>query len=432
MNLPAAAKRATERSATPPPRRPGRSSGLNPEARLQRWCLWLAALSLLGGAVLTHAAATGPWEVNRLLLPPTTTWGAHTGLTQEVYYEGEPLNGQPTRIFAYYGRPATESGSFPAMLLAHGGGGRASREWAEHWARRGYAALAMDLSGNGPNGRLPDGGPNQDDETKFRPFTDTEVGEMWTYHAVAAILRGHGLLRARPEVDPRRIGVTGLSWGGYLTCIVAGVDPWVAVAVPVYGCGFLHENSVWRERRFDPMPDEQRQRWVAWFDPSQYLSGARGPILFLNGSNDFAYPLDSYRKSFELVRGNKTLSVVLNLPHGHLWTFPEVDAFVDAAMGRAAPFPRLESRPAPDGQVRARLSDARNPVQAWLHFTTDSGPWQSRRWQTTAARVRGSRVEAQLPSERPLTAFLAVQDARGLRVSAPHIELAAPTTDPGP
>jgi alpha-beta hydrolase superfamily lysophospholipase len=69
------------------------------------------------------------------------------------------------------------------MVLVHGGGGKAFKDWAEHWARRGYVALAMDLAGHGPRGRLSDGGPNQSDEVKFREFTESVAREMWTYHA---------------------------------------------------------------------------------------------------------------------------------------------------------------------------------------------------------------------------------------------------------
>ena len=47
-------------------------------------------------------------------------------------------------------------------------------------------------------------------------------------------------------MDRRRIGITGISWGGYLTCIVAGLDDRLKVAVPVYGCGFLGDDSVWK------------------------------------------------------------------------------------------------------------------------------------------------------------------------------------------
>ena len=53
------------------------------------------------------------------------------------------------------------------------------------------------------------------------------------------------MLAAHPAVDAGRIGLTGISWGGYMTCVVAGVDPRYRFAVPVYGCGFLALNSAW-------------------------------------------------------------------------------------------------------------------------------------------------------------------------------------------
>lgn len=361
---------------------------------------------------------TGPWEVSRLLRVPPTTWGGSSGLVQQVYYAGEPLAGQPTRVFAWYGRPASGDGPFPAMLLVHGGGGKAFAEWAEHWAARGYVSLAMDLSGNGPEGRLADGGPDQSDDVKFRDFSDVEVLDMWTYHAVAAVLRGHGLLAGRPEVDPRRIGITGISWGGYLTCIVAGVDPALAVAVPVYGCGFLDQNSCWLESRFLPMTADRRRRWVSWFDPSSYLAGVRCPILFLNGSNDFAYPMDSYWKSFALVPGEKTMSMVIDLPHGHIWSFEEVDAFADEALRGGPPSPRLGPVEIDGREISAAYrSESGGLREARLHYTTDLGPWQQRRWQSSPAMIGRRRVTAELPLARPVTAFLGIQDARGLRVS---------------
>ena len=117
------------------------------------------------------------WDMHHLLEVPIATWGERKGLVQEVYYEGEPLDGKPTRIFAYYARPEG-SGPFPAMVLVHGGGGKAFAEWALHWAERGYAAIAIDLSGNGPAGRLPDGGPDQNDAVKFRPFEECDARDV--------------------------------------------------------------------------------------------------------------------------------------------------------------------------------------------------------------------------------------------------------------
>lgn len=392
--------------------------------------LWFATIVLLAGCVTQPAAIrrAGPWNLDELSKTPAVTWGATTGLVQEVYYQGEPLNGKPTRVFAYLGRPADPpSGQLPAMVLVHGGGGKAFKAWAEHWAQRGYVALAMDLSGNGPNGRLPDGGPDQSDQTKFRNFTKSDGREMWTYHAVAAAIRGHSLLRSLPDVDAKRIGLTGISWGGYLTCILAGVDPRFKVAVPVYGCGFLGENSVWTDKSLAAMTPTARALWLRLFDPSRYLAGVRCPILFVNGTTDFAYPLDSYQKSYRLVPARwRQVSVAVNRPHGHIWTFPEVDAFVDGILRGQPTLVRLGAPSVNGNRLLVQLNVAIQPKEASLCFTTDSGPWQQRKWQIATAHLEGRQLSAELPSARPLVAFLAIKDMEGSQISSEHIELVAP------
>lgn len=387
----------------------------------------LLFLILLVGCstITTRPKFAGPWDVNALRTVPVASFGPRTNLVQEVYYAGETFQGKPTRIFAYYARPAQGSGPFPAMLLVHGGGGKAFREWAEHWAKRGYVALAMDLAGHGPDGRLPDGGPDQNDENKFRDFSETEANQMWTYHAVAAVLRGHSLLAAQPEVDRSRIGITGISWGGYLTCIVAGLDDRLKVAVPVYGCGFLNGNSAWLAR-FEKMSESQRQRWVDYFDPSRYLSGVNCPILFLNGSNDFAYPLDSYQKSYLEVKGPMTLSVKVRLPHGHIWTFGEVDCFVDSVLKNDDPLPKLKPMKITDGVATTSFSSKVPVTKAELNYTSETGEWQKRLWKTVPADMANGKVTARLPAERPLVCYLSITDQRDVTVSTPHVVLLAP------
>jgi len=344
-------------------------------------------------------------------------------LVQEVYYQGEPYHGKPTRVFAYLGRPNTGNGPYPAMLLVHGGGGKAFSDWAEHWAARGYVALAMDTAGCGPNGPLADGGPDQSDATKFRNFTDEEVCDMWTYHAVAAVIRGHSLLARWPEVDRPRIGITGLSWGGYLTCIVAGLDHRLKVAVPVYGCGFLGEDSFWKATALAKMRPDARDRWLHDFDPSQYLSRVKCPILFLNGTKDFAYPLDSYRASYRLVPAHlRHVSVIPDLPHHHIWTFAEVDQFVDSVLRNGAPLPRFSATVIQGDLVTATVVSSVPIKQASLLFTTDTGEWQKRRWKAVLAQITGETILAHLPSQRPLTWYLLVTDEHGLRVSTEHEE----------
>lgn len=379
------------------------------------------------------------WDLTRLSNSPEVEWTDHEASFQAIHFTGEPYRGKPTKVFAYYARPGG-NGPFPAMVLLHGGGGKAFAEWAKLWAERGYVALAIDLAGHGPDGkRLPDGGPNQDDQSKFGKFDESGVRDMWTYHAVADAMLGHSLLAAQPEVDKERIGVTGISWGGYLTCIVAGVDPRFKVAVPVYGCGFIHENSCWVEGYFKKMEEDQHARWVKHFDPSSHLGGVRCPILFVNGTNDFAYPLDSYQASYNLVPEKlRHLCVTVNMPHGHPqgWAPREIGWFVDSVLKDGAPLARLSSTEL-DGESATSnviMTDADKAVvleSAQLHYTTDSGPWQKRTWKSIPASIHDDELRATLPNLKDteedsahLVLFFTARDERGATVSSPHLEMA--------
>ncbi|MDB6173990.1 MAG: axeA 1 [Chthoniobacteraceae bacterium] len=384
---------------------------------------------------VAFCANTGPWDLAELKKTPRAEWGERAGLTQEVFYEGEPLAGKPTRIFAYLARPEGE-GPFPAIVLVHGGGGQAFKDWAEHWAKRGYVALAMDTAGQAKDkSRLPDGGPDQHDPIKFRAFEEDEAREMWTYHAVAAVIRGHSLLASLPEVDRERIGVTGISWGGYLACIVAGLDDRLKVAVSVYGCGSLGDNSYWKEPILDKMPAEQRERWLRLFDPSSYLATIRCPILFLDGTNDVAYPLDSVMKTYMSVRSDlRNISIIIEMPHGHLWTFSEVDDFVDAALKTGVPqIARLRISEVangyaicvgvdPDAPRRPDLPIVRSVM---VNYTVDSGPWQKRVWRTVSVEekdVVGSTISAKLPMSTTAFFFSGL-DHKNRRTTSPMVEV---------
>lgn len=307
------------------------------------------------------------------------------------------------------------------MVLVHGGGGKAFPQWATQWAQRGYVALAMDLSGRGPDGRpLPDGGPDLSDRSALYGISAGAEGS-WVYHAVAAVIRGVSLLREQPDVDPDRIGITGISWGGYLTCIVAGLDDRLRLAIPVYGCGFLHENSVWKPM-LDGMPEQVRTEWIRNFDPSRYLAQARLPMLWVAGTNDACYAFDSLQKSYRLAPGPRTLRVTVNLPHGHApgWEPIEIAAFADQHLRQGTPLPQLGEVRRDGAALRVAVDSALPLLNASLHASPDAIAWDHRRWTSEPATIADGRVEARLPDERPLIFFLTVTDIRGAVVSTEH------------
>ena len=396
------------------------------------------ALSLLLIATAAFARsplplpATAPWDVKALNRVPAITWLDEAKPVRALFYEGEPFEGRKTKVFAYYASPATlgidttQGKKFPAVVLVHGGGGNAFEDWVQVYAKRGYVAIAMDLAGNWKREtgqkpeRHPDGGPDQDDGTKFRE-TPPPHHDQWTYHAVADVLLAHSLIRSFPEVDVERTGVTGISWGGYLTCIVTGLDPRFKVAVPQYGCGFLHENSAWTKEWFDPGKPSApwMKTWTQLWDPASYAGAAAMPMLFLNGSNDFAYPLDSYMKTYALVQSPKNIAIKPAMPHGHIFDVPEALIFIDSVLKGGVPLARVTSCVVDAGKVKAELETKTTLVSAELHFTTAPHIENPKRtWTVQSLAIEGNCITGNAPPADATAWYVSVKDDRGALVSS--------------
>ena len=398
----------------------------------------LAALSLFFIAAEIFARppsplpATTPWDGKALNRVPPFAWLDESKPVRELFYEGEPFEGRTTGVFAYYASPATlgtdktPGKKFPAVVLVHGGGGNAFEQWVQVYAKRGYAAISMDLAGNWkpepgqkPE-RHPDWGPNQEDGTKFRE-TPAPHRDQWTYHAVADVLLAHSLIRSLSEVDPERTGVTGISWGGYLTCIVAGVDPRFKVAVPQYGCGFLGENSAWSKQWFDPKKPEWTwmQKWTQLWDPSSYAGSATMPTLFLNGSNDFAYQLDSYMKTYALVQSPKNIAIKPAMPHGHIFDVPEALIFIDSVLQGGMPLAKVTRCAIEGGKVRAEVETKTALTSAELHVTTAPHSENNKRpWTVLPLTIEGTKITGDAPSADATAWYVSIKDERGALISS--------------
>lgn len=356
-----------------------------------RWRFWLvlAAICSLGAQCALAANSrpirravslpeTTPWNLEELSDPPEFEWAEGKNV-RSLYYRSEPYKRKTTRVFAYYTTPGTLAGdptqdrNLPGIVLAHGGSGSTFSAWAELWASRGYAAIAMDLCGYGPDRkRLTDGGPSGSHADRFGTI-DQPITSQWSYHGVANVIRAHSLLLSFPEVDPKRTAVTGISWGGYLTCIVAGLDNRFKAAVPVYGCGFLHENSAWLDE-FKKMSHGSQAQWVQLWDPSQYLGSATMPMLFVNGGKDFCYRTDSYAKTYGLVKTRtKNIRFSPSLLHGHIFDRPrEIEIFIKHHLNGGTPLAKITSLEIGAQNVTASVETTKQLVSAQLYYTTDS------------------------------------------------------------
>jgi dienelactone hydrolase len=302
----------------------------------------------------------------------------------------------------------------------HGGGGMAFKEWAVMWAKQGYAAMAMDLRGNGPAKKHIDGGFDEENaQTPYFTIT-TGINEQWMFQAVADVILANNLLRSFPEVDVKRTAITGISWGGIITCLMAGVDERYKVAVPVYGCGYLLQNSSMRQGLLQ-LDANDRQTWVKQYDPSNYIGKTNMPVLFVDGANDPHFYLDSYAKTYSLVK-DKNLCIKIGLKHSHHygWANDEIFAFVNSYLNHTASLARIGQPQNKDGNIIARFSSALPVTKVMFNYTTDTtAVLMKRKWESIEVKYSKDEIIAPLPPAETTIWYLSLFDNRGLQVSSP-------------
>lgn len=361
---------------------------------------------------------------------------------RSFFYEGADYKGKPTWVFAYYSAPKGEppSGGWPAVVCAHGGGGTAYPEWVRFWNSKGYAAIAMDLEGHLPGGSAhqvegghpvgvghENAGPSRIDWFGDRDLPDRE---QWFYHAVADVIAANSLLRSFPEINAKKIGLTGISWGGVIVSTVAGIDSRYAFVVPVYGGGFIHESdNPGLAQWFPPKNmtaaqfDDYRTKW----DPSAHLPYAKMPMLFVTSVADPVFQIDIFAKSAKVTGGGSTLCMRPWMIHGHGngWNdAPEIAGFADSIVKDGPPIPKLDlPKVNGDGLLQTKYSG--DFSEAWVYYTNSGGNWKGRKWHFIECTRKGKELVAKSPLPQGTTAYMiyVFKDVNGYRYNHAATEL---------
>ncbi len=136
----------------------------------------------------------------------------------------------------------SESSPVPGVVVSSGHSRTAktadyNQRFGIMMARQGMAALCFDPIGQGERSQIL----GEDGEPKFSGTTtehfligvgSTLVGRSTARYRIWDAMRAIDYLQSRPEVDAKRIGMTGCSGGGTLTSYVMALDDRIACAAP--------------------------------------------------------------------------------------------------------------------------------------------------------------------------------------------------------
>lgn len=354
---------------------------------------------------------------------------------EEWHLSSESTPQGPNRIYCAVARPEAQQGPVPVVLIFHGGGGHASPALALAAARRhpGMAGVAMDYNGQ----FAPGGGAHV---TRWRNVTREQrlnlVPDLrnWPmYHNVTAARRTIDWLETQPWADRDRIGCVGVSYGGWVALLLAGVDSrvkCVTTGVSAGGVGGTAGKAA-QQLRWDP--PEQRAIWLEHYEPLAYAHRTRAGVFLQLASNDYWFWITGAARQLGALSGPSGWLVRPNSNHGA--GGPELSdlaapAFMRHRLLGAPALPRVESFGVIEKGAAYEWTvgsvGAREVVRAALYWSPGQAIDSARYWlECPAERVGGGRWRARVPAGMASLAARAYANAMtddGLVVSGSLLE----------
>lgn len=325
-------------------------------------------------------------------------------------------NHQESYAFAYLGIP--EGGDGRAVLLLHGGGGTSYKEWVVSWVEKGYIALAIDLEGHIPK---PDGSINDFPQDLYTNslyptprnmnYADSSLPleATWMHYATRTTILAHTFLRSLVGVDPKKIGLVGISWGGVIASIVGGYDDRFSFLIPIYCSVNQAGTSTSISGYLDAHPDA-----LIW-DTDAALQTVSTPIHFVVSNTDAHCRLDSIAKTMDHLQ-NASLTVIKDWPHSHADAIatPEPYQVADRLIAKQSLVHFTEVT-----MVDATLSvpEDLTLIESYLIYTTDPLSLQTS-WSKRRASEDANQLTYVLP-EGTTYYYLSVIDNQGNTWSSP-------------
>ena len=259
---------------------------------------WIYDLATGRARQLTHSAIA---SLDATPLPPS----------QIVHYKS--FDGATISAFLWVPFNLERNGHNAGIVLPHGG---PTGQTVDTFSRnvvalvsRGYTVIAPNVRGSTGYGLA----------FQKMNFKDLGGGDLQDEVYAAKFLAATGY------IDPKRIGITGGSYGGYMTLMAIGKSPNVwAAGVEQFGIVdwysmLQHEDPALQEYEKSLLGDPVKDRAVyEAASPIKYLTNATAPLLVLQGENDIRVPKEEAEQVVTILKNaGKTVDVHYYPNEGH-------------------------------------------------------------------------------------------------------------------
>lgn len=266
--------------------------------------IWIASPEANSARQLTDAPIEG-LDAASLVEPDLVHYTSFDGLEIPAYYYQPPT---ASRV---------NSAGLPVIVFVHGGPESQFRpQYAgpsmppvQYYLSRGFAVFAPNVRGSRGYGRTF----IHLDDVRLRP------------NSVADIKAGVDWLINQGGADPKRIGIMGRSYGGFmvLAAITSYPDLWAA-AVDIAGITnfltFFERTGAWRRHlRMSKYGDPERDAdFLRELSPIFKADRIKTPLLVLHGTNDVRVPVSEAEQIVNTVRANNQPVALMLFPdEGH-------------------------------------------------------------------------------------------------------------------
>lgn len=287
------------------------------------------------------------------------------------------------------------SGKFPGILVIHAGDGNAQsvKGVVESFARKGYAAFACDMAGFCNTNTTPNSsGPwklkiAHDEGPRFNIANGLQNSSL--VDAEVAGIEAFNLLRSQPNVDADKMGITGYSWGGYSTTMLAGLlGNKVKAAYAYWGCGYYDKGTYWKNI-IEDLPETIRNKWLMYFDAGRRAPKIKANYFIEAASNDTYFWPEAVTATLQAIPKGKNQVWGPNVNHREVSTSATMrEVYFDYYLkGIGSPFAsvdisniKVQKDSAKQVTIKLKVPAGVSVQSVKLYYSEPAAKWDARTW----------------------------------------------------